>query len=525
MLTRPRLTAAARPTPAAVTRKWRARLTLFLLAAALALFASGGAAAAAPLGQINEFSAGLNSGRILQLIAPGADGNLWFTDQGSTPAIGRITPSGAIHEFSTGAGTGPYGIAPGPDGNVWFADGAGAIGRITPSGTITEFSSGLPAGSIPQGIAPGPDGNLWFTDPGAKAIGRITPSGVINEFSNGLNPNPNPQLIAPGADGNLWFVDDGTTRAIGRITPSGVITEFDNTNGLNANSTPFFIAPGPDGNVWFTDLGTTRAIGRITPTGTITEFPNPGSAPSAIAAGADGNVWFADNAGGIGRITPWGDITEFSIASSQPFGIASGADGSLWFTDQAGTQIIGRIGTGSPAASQALPQVVGSGQAGTRQSCLGDRWADWAGVPPSSSPFAFAGFDGYQWLLDGKPLLGKTGRSYTPTQAQAGHLLSCRLTVTYPLPLLVTTSATSPAVRVLAGPPKPPPPSLPCVVPNVIGKKLATAKAAITDAHCKVGKVKKKKSSAKPGRVLSQKPGAGAVRSAGSKVALVVSKH
>src|SRR2546421_374584 len=373
MLTRPRLTAAARLTPAAATRKWRTGLTLFLLAAALALFAWGAAAAAAPLGQINEFSAGLNSGRILQLIAPGADGNLWFTDQGSTPAIGRITPSGAIHEFSTGAGTGPYGIAPGPDGNVWFADGAGAIGRITPSGTITEFSSGLPAGSIPQGIAPGPDGNLWFTDPGAKAIGRITPSGVINEFSNGLNPNPNPQLIAPGADGNLWFVDDGTTRAIGRITPSGVITEFDNTNGLNANSTPFFIAPG--------------------------------------------------------------------------------ADGSLWFTDQAGTQIIGRIGTGSPAASQALPQVVGSGQAGTRQSCLGDRWADWAGVPPSSSPFAFAGFDGYQWLLDGKPLLGKTGRSYTPTQAQAGHLLSCRLTVTYPLPLLVTTSATSPAVRVLAGPP------------------------------------------------------------------------
>jgi hypothetical protein len=53
MLTRPRLTAAARPTPAAATRKWRARLTLFLLAAALALFASGGAAAAAPLGQVN----------------------------------------------------------------------------------------------------------------------------------------------------------------------------------------------------------------------------------------------------------------------------------------------------------------------------------------------------------------------------------------------------------------------------------------------------------------------------------------
>jgi len=169
--------------------------------------------------------------------------------------------------------------------------------------------------------------------------------------------------------------------------------------------------------------------------------------------------------------------------------------------------------------------VAGSGQVGTRQSCLGDRWADWAGVPPSSSPFAFAGFDGYQWLLDGQPLAGKTARSYTPTAAQAGHLLACRLKVTYPLPLIVTTEATSPAVRVLAPSPKPPSPSLPCVVPNVVGKKLAKAKAAITDAHCKVGKVTKKKSSVKPGRVLSQKPSPGAVRPGGSKVALVVSKH
>src|SRR3989440_4902119 len=205
--------------------------------------------------------------------------------------------------------------------------------------------------------------------------------------------------------------------------------------------------------------------------------------------------------------------------------IAGGASGIRWFNDAGATPAIGRIGTGAPVASQAPPEVAGSGQVGTRQSCLGDRWADWAGVPPSSSPFAFAGFDGYQWLLDGQPLAGKTARSYTPTAAQARHLLACRLKVTYPLPLIVTTEATSPAVRVLAPSPKPPPPSLPCVVPNVVGKKLGKAKAAIKDAHCKVGKVTKKKSSVKPGRVLSQKPSSGAVRPGGSKVALVVSKH
>ena len=147
---------------------------------------------------------------------------------------------------------------------MWFTDGGTtrAIGRITPSGQITEFSSGLNAGSYPAAIAPGADGNLWFTDQGTTgAIGRITPSGQITEFSSGLNAGSDPGVIAAGADGNLWFTDQGTTGAIGRITPSGQITEF--SSGLNAGSFPNQIAPGADGNLWFTDFGTTRAIGRI----------------------------------------------------------------------------------------------------------------------------------------------------------------------------------------------------------------------------------------------------------------------
>ena len=105
-------------------------------------------------------------------------------------------PLAEVTEFSPGlnAGSSPQlGIAPGPDGNVWFTDGASAIGRITPGGAITEFSTGLNAGSFPYGIAPGLDGNLWFTDAGTTAaIGRITPSGSITEFSSGLNAGSNP---------------------------------------------------------------------------------------------------------------------------------------------------------------------------------------------------------------------------------------------------------------------------------------------------------------------------------------------
>ncbi len=39
---------------------------------------------------ITEYSTGLNSGSLPALIVAGADGNVWFTDLGSTRAIGRV---------------------------------------------------------------------------------------------------------------------------------------------------------------------------------------------------------------------------------------------------------------------------------------------------------------------------------------------------------------------------------------------------------------------------------------------------
>jgi hypothetical protein len=183
------------------------------------------------------------------------------------------------------------------------------------------------------------------------------------------------------------------------------ITEFN----IHSGSVPGRIAAGPDGNLWFTDKGTTPAIGTIDPaTHVISEFS------SGLNAG------------------------------SLPGGIGPGADGNMWFTDQGTTRAIGRIGVGAPAASLTSPAVTGSDGVGVPQACGGDIWSSWAGQQPSHSAFDF---DGYQWLLDGRPIAGATGQSYTPTVANAGRLLSCKARVTYTL-LSVTVSATSAAVLV-----------------------------------------------------------------------------
>jgi streptogramin lyase len=435
----------------------RIPLTALLLGALVVLGA--GVAGAAPIGQITEFSApGTNPAQVVA----GPDGNLWFSDRNG--AVGQITTSGTVTRFTSGLnpGSAVRSIVMGADGNMWFSDPGTtrAVGMINPTThAISEFSSGLNAGSMPLGIAPGPDGNVWFTDSGTtKAIGMINPTThALTEFSSGLTPGTTLQQgLVAGPDGNLWFTES-TPGGIGMINPTThAISEF--RIGLNPGSVPgASIVVGPDGALWFMDGGTTQAIGRIDPTThAISEFStglNPGASLGRIAVGPDGNLWFGDKGTtrAIYVMNPTTHaITAFTSglnAGSAPGGIWSGSDGNVWFTDQATNPTnpaIGRIGVGAAAASVTAPTVTGSGGVNLPQACGGDTWSTWAAQQPSHSAY---GFDGYQWLLDGSPIAGATGQSYTPTASDAGHQLSCKATVTYPL-LVVTASATSTAVHV-----------------------------------------------------------------------------
>jgi streptogramin lyase len=87
-----------------------------------------------PAGTITEYHNGLSTG-IPENIAVGADGNLW-TEQSMPGGIARITPAGVITEFTAGlnagAGADNDELVPGPDGNLWFTDKGTtpAIGKV-----------------------------------------------------------------------------------------------------------------------------------------------------------------------------------------------------------------------------------------------------------------------------------------------------------------------------------------------------------------------------------------------------------
>jgi streptogramin lyase len=322
-----------------------------------------------PSGVITQFTAGLNPGSAPFDMTAGPDGNLWFSDSGTTRAIGEITTQGVIHEFTGGLNPGslPQYITA-ANGKIWFADlgTTKAVGQVTTAGAIHEFTPGLNPASMINAITVGPDENVWFTDQGSpKAIGRVKADGTIDEFSSGLNMDTFPNQITSGADRDLYFSDDGTPGAIGRVTTAGAITEL--TDGVQSGGQPDAITLGPDGNVWFIDqYGTQRAIGRVprAPGTTITEFHNGlnDGLPDDIAVGADGNLWVPqDDAGSamtpsVARITPAGVITEFTAGLNLTGGsdkdqITAGPDGNLWFTDDGTPSAIGRVALQIPATA------------------------------------------------------------------------------------------------------------------------------------------------------------------------------
>jgi virginiamycin B lyase len=212
---------------------------------------------------------GITPGAQAYAVAAGADGNIWFTEYVAN-RIGKFNVATRIATEYGPLRAPATAIAAGPDGNVWFVENgsdtvAPVLGRITPAGAITEFSAGFLAGESIGAITAGSDGSLWFVKngTGGAAIGRMNPAtGAFAWFSAGLTGRlPVLGAIAAGPDGNVWFTDylDGM---IGRIAADGTIADF---AAPTANAAINAIAPGPTiggvKTVWFTEPSA-RRIGR-----------------------------------------------------------------------------------------------------------------------------------------------------------------------------------------------------------------------------------------------------------------------
>jgi streptogramin lyase len=322
-----------------------------------------------PAGKIKQIKKGFLPGAQIHALATGAKGTIWFSDTGTTKALGKVSRSGKVTETKAGeggldAGAVPYDLTTAPNGTVWFEDlgtppGVGAIG---PSGKIREYpdTSGMPL--TPRDLTVDAKGNAWYTRQGGAGIGEAklaAPTGTpVSLFSTGTTMANG---IAAGHDRNLWYTGNGMP-VIGRLTPGGTDTEFGVANGLQAGAEPDAITAGPGRDVWFDDQQSGHdAVGKATPSGQITEFPLSGT-PWDLTEGIDKNVWLPQgDPNGIDRVTRSGAVSFFTkglkpgAMIQDGTNIVSGPDGNLWFLDEGTPNAIVR------AAVQLTPRAATGG--------------------------------------------------------------------------------------------------------------------------------------------------------------------
>ena len=348
--------------PRTVSR--RSLAALASVAAVLALPAS--ASSITPTPRITEFVP-LTLANAPGDITAGPDGNLWFTEEGVLPGIGRITTSGTITEHTAGLTSGfsllmtPKGITEGADGNLWFTEQgaiADGVARLDPgTGSVVEYP--LSASADPTAITTGSDGNLWFLERGATKIGRITPDGDVDEFNAGLSGSDTLNDITSGPDGQLWVTLDDRIESFSPSNPDDPCFWSTNLTG-----TPNQIVAASDHKLYFTESDDPAAIGRIKTDGNIKEYRTgltANSAPAGLAEGDKGMLWFTGGAspGRIGRMEiakhEFGEITAGTglgidlTPDAAPAGIVRGADGNMWFTESGLTGKIGRVFLGPTA--------------------------------------------------------------------------------------------------------------------------------------------------------------------------------
>ncbi len=312
-------------------------LRVMLLMTFLTTAFAPAAQAAAPVGSLKQYRVPTANSKP-RYITNGVDGNQWFTESSEflPPAIGRITPAGAITEFAITCNFCILNdIIQGPDGILYFTSNDPILGRITTAGAqLTSIP--MPDFDVLAGNLDVHGNEMWITDFNNNSVWRYNI--VTSVFTQFVPPTPaaTPADVVVDAAGTVWFTESGAGQ-IGRLNPAtGIITET--ATGVF----PQGIAIATDGQIWFTSRFSPQAVGRLNPaTNVVTVFPVTNVGPQSIAAAPDGSLWFTQTtAGNIAKIGNDGVIAEAkAVKGSEPFGITVDSAGNPWYTMMAANKI------------------------------------------------------------------------------------------------------------------------------------------------------------------------------------------
>ena len=140
---------------------------------------------------------GFDAGFLPYPITLGPDGNVWAAMVSSGPgAVARVTPAGVVTQF-TAAGVADLTDITSGCGALWVSQQAEegsdpAIWRLTTAGVFTEYTAGLPATTSPQGLSLGTDDDL-------KIAATGDPSAILDMTTGCVPEPPTTTTTAPAA--------------------------------------------------------------------------------------------------------------------------------------------------------------------------------------------------------------------------------------------------------------------------------------------------------------------------------------
>ncbi len=206
--------------------------------------------------------------------------------------------------FDVPAGSRPHDVAPGPEGQIWYTgQRRGTLGIIDiASGKVREVPLG--PDSAPHGVIQGPDGAAYITDGGQNAIVRFDPVTEkidvwkLPEDSGYTNLNTG----AFDADGVHWFT--GQNGVYGKVDPAdGVVTVYKDPEGRG----PYGITATPDGEIYYSSLAGSHLgkVNRVDGSVTMIEPPDEGAGLRRVWADSAGDLWASGwNNGKLYRYRP-----------------------------------------------------------------------------------------------------------------------------------------------------------------------------------------------------------------------------
>jgi streptogramin lyase len=267
-------------------------------------------------------------------------------------------------DFSTNAGSDPWGTAFDGSGRVWVAmpgcDPSPSCSSGTPPGKLdvynSQTSSWLASYTLPPGfgqplfIAFDKQGRAWFPMPMTNSLGMYNPSN--STFSQWVVPTAGagPWDVAIDSKGVVWFTEHYGNQ-IGSFDPS--TQTFKEIATPASNSLPYGITVDSSDNVWFTENN--DAVGLIaeyTTGGVLNEYkirssPTSGLTPHLITIDKNGNIWWSEGwvtsiarliltqaaPGTNSGVTEYGYQQICSGCGSHTSGITADGNGYVWFTD------------------------------------------------------------------------------------------------------------------------------------------------------------------------------------------------